>query len=64
MRRGWCSTIGAQREILLNRGGLAAKIALPIKPIADLPDVGRAALSFPPQLGRKLMSIAYPGWHA
>jgi len=55
---------GAEREILLNRGGLAAKIALPIKPIADLPDVGRAALSFPPQLGRKLMSIAYPGWHA
>jgi hypothetical protein len=55
---------GTQSEVLLNRGGLAAKLALPIKPIADLPDVGRAAQAFPSQLGGKLMSIVYPGWKA
>ena len=52
----------AHSEVLLNRGGLAAKLALPFKPIADLPDVGRAAQSFPSQLGSRLMSIVYPGW--
>jgi hypothetical protein len=48
--------------LLLNRGGLAAKLALPQPPLADLPDVGRAAQSFPAQLGRKLMALVYPGW--
>ncbi len=51
-------------DLLLNRGGLAAQIALPIKPLADLPDVGRAAQNFPAQLGRRLMALAYPGWRS
>ncbi len=55
---------GAKSDVLLNRGGLAAKLALPIKPIADLPDVGRAAQSFPSQLGSKLMTLVYPGWQS
>ena len=53
-----------QADLLLNRGGLAAQIALPVKPIADLPDVGRAAQSFPSRLGQRLMALAYPGWKA
>lgn len=53
-----------KNKVLLNRGGLAAKLALPIKPVADLPDVGRAAQSFSSQLGSRLMSLAYPGWKA
>jgi hypothetical protein len=49
-------------ELLLNRGGLAAQIALPVKPLADLPEVGRAAQAFPSKLGQRLMTLAYPGW--
>jgi hypothetical protein len=42
---------------LLNRGGLATKLALPQAPLADLPDVGRAAATFGSQLGQRLMPI-------
>lgn len=51
-----------QADLLLNRGGLAAQIALPVKPLADLPDAGRAAQAFPRKLGQRLMTLAYPGW--
>lgn len=53
-----------QGEILLNRAGLAAQLALPVKPLTDLPDVGRSAQVFPQKLGRRLMGLAYPGWRA
>lgn len=55
---------GATGSLLLNRGGLAAKLALPQAPLIDLPDVGRAASTFGPQLGQRLMPIIYPGWRS
>jgi len=55
---------GTSGRLLLNRGGLAAKLALPQAPLADLPDVGRAAATFGTQLGQRLMPIVYPGWKA
>ena len=51
-------------SVLLNRGGLAARVALPQAPVIDLPDVGRSASTFGPELGRRLMPIIYPGWKA
>ncbi len=55
---------GPTGSLLLNRGGLAARLALPQAPLADLPDVGRAAATFGSQLGQRLMPIIYPGWRA
>ena len=49
-------------RILLNRGGLAARLGLELKPAASLPDVGRAAGRFPERLGKRLMPVVYPGW--
>jgi hypothetical protein len=51
-----------QARVLLNRGGLPARLALDRPPAAALPDVGRAARSFPDRLGRPLMRLAYAGW--
>ena len=55
---------GDKGSVFLNRGGLAARLALPQPPVIDLPDVGRAAQTFSPELGRRLMPIIYPGWKA
>ncbi len=57
----------AQRDghrVLLNRGGVAARLALEEGPATTLPDVGRSARGFPPRLGGRLMSLVYPGWKA
>jgi hypothetical protein len=49
-------------QILLNRGGVAARLALGHAPAVTLPDVGRSARGFPARLGRPLMRLIYPGW--
>jgi hypothetical protein len=49
-------------RVLLNRGGLAARLTLEQPPAANLPDVGRAASRFPDRLGRPLIRLVYPGW--
>jgi hypothetical protein len=51
-------------RVLLNRGGVAARLALEEGPAAALPDVGTAARRFPARLGSRLMSLVYPGWRA
>lgn len=53
---------GGGRRILLNRAGVAARLALEADPAARLPDVGEAARRFPLKLGRRLMPVVYPGW--
>jgi len=47
---------------LLNRSGAVARLSLGAPPAARIPDVGRAASHFPTRLGRRLASLAYPGW--
>lgn len=49
-------------QVLLNRGGVMARLALGHAPAATLPDVGRSARGFPDRLGRPLMRLVYPGW--
>ena len=51
-----------QTQVLLNRGGVTARLALEHAPAATLPDVGRSAKGFPDRLGRPLMRLVYPGW--
>lgn len=49
-------------QVILNRGGVAARLALGQAPAATLPDVGRSARGFPDRLGLPLMRLVYPGW--
>lgn len=52
---------GKDGDILVNRGGLTARLALDRPPVAVIPHVENAA-SYPGSIGRRLMSVAYPGW--
>ena len=49
-------------KLLVNRGGVAARIQLETEPAAFLPDVGRAANQYPSRLGSRMMRVVYPGW--
>ena len=52
---------GQEREILINRGGLTARLALDRPPVAVIPHVDNAG-SYPVSIGRRLMPVVYPGW--
>jgi len=49
-------------DVILNRGGVTARLALDMPVVATLPDVGGDARDFPAKLGRKLLPVVYPGW--
>jgi hypothetical protein len=53
---------GVPAHVLLNRGDITARIAMPQAPVANLPNVGGKANQYPPRLGRELMKLVYPGW--
>jgi hypothetical protein len=53
---------GVPARVLLNRGGVTARLAMEHPPAASLPDAGRAADGFPARLGQPLMRLVYPGW--
>lgn len=52
---------GKDGEILVNRGGLTARLALDRPPAAMIPYVDNAS-SYPASIGRRLMQVVYPGW--
>lgn len=51
-----------KHQLLINRGGVAARVQLETPPTAFFPDVGRAAARFPSRLGERMMRVVYPGW--
>lgn len=52
---------GKEGEVLINRGGLTARLALDRSPVAVIPHVDNAA-SYPASIGQRLMRVVYPGW--
>lgn len=53
---------GVPAHVLLNRGDITARIAMPQAPAASLPNVGGKADQYPAKLGKELMRLVYPGW--
>ncbi|WP_347245507.1 hypothetical protein [Thermogutta sp.] len=52
---------GKEFPILVNKGGLTARLALDRQPVATIPFADNAS-SFPPSIGRRLLRVAYPDW--
>lgn len=52
---------GKEGKILVNRGGLTARLTLDRPPVAVIPYVDNAS-SYPASIGRRLMQVVYPGW--